>query len=39
MAEHLGHAKHESVANPTGNTRNGKSRKTLNGSPQNPKVR
>lgn len=31
MAEHLGHAKHESVANPTGNTRNGKSKKTLKG--------
>ena len=29
MAEHLGHAKNESVANPSGNTRNGKSRKTL----------
>ena len=31
MAEHLGHAKHESVANPAGNTRNGTSRKTLKG--------
>lgn len=31
MAAHLGHAKHEPVANPTGNTRNGKSRKTLKG--------
>lgn len=31
MAEHLGHAKHEPVANPTGNTRNGKSKKTLKG--------
>ncbi len=31
MAEHLGHAKNESVANPAGNTRNGKSRKTLKG--------
>lgn len=31
MAEHLGHAKHESVANPAGNTRNGKSKKTLKG--------
>jgi putative transposase len=31
MAEHLGHAKHEPVANPAGNTRNGKSRKTLKG--------
>ena len=31
MAEHLGHDKHESVANPAGNTRNGKSKKTLKG--------
>lgn len=31
MAEHLGHGKHEAVANPTGNTRNGKSAKTLKG--------
>ena len=31
MAAHLGHAKHEPVANPAGNTRNGKSRKTLKG--------
>ena len=31
MAQHLGHDKHESVANPAGNTRNGKSRKTLKG--------
>ena len=31
MAEHLGHAKHDSVANPAGNTRNGKSKKTLKG--------
>ena len=31
MAQHLGHNKHESVANATGNTRNGKSRKTLKG--------
>jgi len=31
MAEHLGHDKHESVINATGNTRNGKSRKTLKG--------
>jgi len=29
MAEHLDHARHEAVANPAGNTRNGKSRKTL----------
>ena len=27
MAEHLGHDKHETVINATGNTRNGKSRK------------
>ena len=31
MAQHLGHAKNDSVANATGNTRNGKSRKTLKG--------
>lgn len=31
MTEHLGHAKHESVSNNQGNTRNGKSRKTLKG--------
>lgn len=31
MTEHLGHARHEAVANPTGNARNGKSRKTLKG--------
>jgi putative transposase len=31
MAEHLGHDKHEPVANPAGNTRNGKSKKTLKG--------
>ena len=31
MAEHLGHAKHDAVTNPAGNTRNGKSRKTLKG--------
>ncbi len=31
MTEHLGHAKHEPVTNPTGNARNGKSRKTLKG--------
>ena len=31
MAEHLGHDKHETVVNATGNTRNGKSRKTLKG--------
>jgi putative transposase len=31
MAEHLGHDKHESIPNRTGNARNGKSRKTLKG--------
>ena len=31
MTEHLGHGKHEPVANASGNTRNGKSRKTLKG--------
>ena len=31
MAEHLGHGKNEPVANVTGNTRNGKSQKTLKG--------
>lgn len=31
MAHHLGHGKHEPVANPAGNTRNGKSKKTLKG--------
>lgn len=31
MAEQLGHGKHEPVANPAGNTRNGKSRKALKG--------
>lgn len=31
MAEHLGHGKHEPVANASGNTRNGRSRKTLKG--------
>ena len=31
MTEHLGHDKHETVANPTGNARNGKSCKTLKG--------
>lgn len=31
MAQHLGHAKNDSVANSTGNTRNGKSVKTLKG--------
>lgn len=31
MAEHLGHGRHEPVENTTGNTRNGKSQKTLKG--------
>ncbi len=31
LSEHLGHEKHGSVANDSGNTRNGKSRKTLKG--------
>lgn len=31
MAEHLGHGKHEPVENAAGNTRNGKSKKTLKG--------
>jgi len=31
MTEHLGHDKHEPVANPVGNTRNGRSSKTLKG--------
>lgn len=31
MTEHLGHEKHEPVANGAGNTRNGRSRKTLKG--------
>lgn len=31
MAEHLGHARSEPVANPAGNTRNGNSKKTLKG--------
>lgn len=31
LSEHLGHDKHGSVANDAGNTRNGKSRKTLKG--------
>src|SRR5579859_80156 len=31
MTEHLGHDKHEPVADPVGNTRNGRSRKTLKG--------
>lgn len=31
MTEHLGHDRHEPVANPAGNARNGRSRKTLKG--------
>ena len=31
MTEHLGHDKHAAVSNSTGNARNGKSHKTLNG--------
>ena len=31
LADHLGHGKNEPVANETGNTRNGRSRKTLKG--------
>ena len=31
MSQHLGHDKHETVINPAGNTRNGKSKKTLKG--------
>lgn len=31
LTEHLGHARHNPVINPTGNTRNGKSQKTLKG--------
>lgn len=31
LTEHLGHAKHEPVTNAVGNTRNGKSCKTLKG--------
>jgi putative transposase len=31
MADHLGHCKNEPVANVAGNTRNGKSKKTLKG--------
>ncbi|MHB1735464.1 MAG: IS256 family transposase [Acidithiobacillus sp.] len=31
MTEHLGYAKHKSMAHPTGNTRNGTSKKTLKG--------
>lgn len=31
MADHLGHGKHAPVENPAGNTRNGKSQKTLKG--------
>ena len=31
MGEHLGHGKHQPVSNPVGNTRNGKSKKTIKG--------
>jgi len=31
MSQHLGHARNEAVYNITGNTRNGKSKKTLKG--------
>ena len=31
MADHLGHGKNKPVENPAGNTRNGKSKKTLKG--------
>lgn len=31
MTTHLGHERHESVTNPSGNTRNGRSQKTLKG--------
>lgn len=31
LTEHLGHQHHEAVANPSGNTCNGKSKKTLKG--------
>jgi putative transposase len=31
IAEHLGHGKNQPVENPAGNTRNGKSKKTLKG--------
>ena len=31
MTEHLGHERNEAVSNPAGNTRNGKSKKTLKG--------
>ena len=31
LTEHLGHGRHEAVANASGNTRNGKSKKTLKG--------
>ncbi len=31
LAEHLGHGKHQPVENASGNTRNGKSTKTLKG--------
>jgi putative transposase len=31
LTEHLGHAKHNPVAHPSGDTRNGKNKKTLKG--------
>ena len=31
LTEHLGHERHEAVSNAVGNTRNGKSKKTLKG--------
>ena len=31
LTEHLGHTRHEAVVNAAGNTRNGKSKKTLKG--------
>jgi putative transposase len=31
MAEHLGHGRHQPIANPSGNARNGRSQKTLKG--------
>lgn len=38
MAEHLGHGEHEPVANPAGNTRNGRSKKALKGGFGEPPV-
>ena len=39
MGEHLGHGKNEAVENPAGNTRNGKSRKTLKGGVANCRLK